>query len=120
MIVGSLLWQTSLRYSLVPELLVQLLIHRKVGYVSLNPLTNTRQPYQHHTRIPNTGIYVYSFALNPEQHQPSGTVNMSRIDNATLILNLTTGTDSVKLRLYAVNYNVLRVMAGMGGLAYSN
>jgi Large eukaryotic DNA virus major capsid protein len=63
---------------------------------------------------------VYSFALNPEQHQPSGTVNMSRIDNATLILNLTTGTDPVKLRLYAVNYNVLRVMAGMGGLAYSN
>lgn len=113
MIVGSLLWQTSLRYSLVPELLVQLLIHRKVGYVSLNPLTNTRQPYQHHTRIPNTGIYVYSFALNPEQHQPSGTVNMSRIDNATLILNLTTGTDPVKLRLYAVNYNVLRVMAGI-------
>lgn len=81
---------------------------------------NLVQPYQHHTRIPATGIYVYSFALNPEQHQPSGTVNMSRIDNATLLLNLTTGTSAVQLRVYAVNYNVLRIMAGMGGLAYSN
>lgn len=80
---------------------------RKAGYFNLV------QPYQHHTRVPATGIYVYSFSLNPEQHQPSGTVNMSRIDNATLLLNLTTGTDSVKLRVYAVNYNVLRVMAGI-------
>jgi hypothetical protein len=63
---------------------------------------------------------VYSFALNPEQHQPSGTVNMSRIDNATLLLDLTTGTSPIQLRVYAVNYNVLRIMAGMGGLAYSN
>jgi len=81
---------------------------------------NVVQPYQHHTRCPATGIYVYSFALNPEQHQPSGTVNMSRIDNATLLLELTTATSPIQLRVYAVNYNVLRVMAGMGGLAYSN
>jgi len=87
---------------------------RKAGYFNLV------QPYQHHTAIPSTGIYVYSFALHPEQHQPSGTVNMSRIDNATLLLNTNTSTDSFKLRVYAVNYNVLRVMAGMGGLAYSN
>lgn len=80
---------------------------------------NLVQPYQHHTRIPDDGIYVYSFALNPEQHQPSGTVNMSRIDNATLQLTLSADT-ACKLRVYAVNYNVLRVMAGMGGLAYSN
>ena len=79
---------------------------RKAAYFNLV------QPYQHHTRTPATGIYVYSFALNPEQHQPSGTVNMSRIDNATLLMNLTTGTSAVKLRVYAVNYNVLRVMAG--------
>jgi hypothetical protein len=84
---------------------------------------NLVQPYQHHTRIPSDGIYVYSFALNPEQHQPSGTVNMSRIDNATLMMTLNSGLFSgatAKLRLYAVNYNVLRIMAGMGGLAYSN
>ena len=76
---------------------------------------NLVQPYQHHTRIPSDGIYVYSFALNPEQHQPSGTVNMSRIDNATLQLS-TNVADDAKLRVYAVNYNVLRIMAGMGGL----
>lgn len=81
---------------------------------------NVVQPYQHHTRCPATGIYVYSFSLNPEQHQPSGSVNMSRIDNATLLLTLTTNTDPVQLRCYATNYNVLRIMAGMGGLAYSN
>lgn len=80
---------------------------------------NLVQPYQHHTRIPSIGIYVYSFALNPEQHQPSGTVNMSRIDNATLQLTTASLTDA-SLHVYAVNYNVLRVMAGMGGLAYSN
>ena len=71
---------------------------------------NLVQPYQHHTRIPAVGIYVYSFALNPEQHQPSGTVNMSRIDNATLQL---TAAGAGKLRVYAVNYNVLRIMAGI-------
>jgi hypothetical protein len=81
---------------------------------------NVVQPYQHHTRTPATGIYCYSFCLNPEAHQPSGSVNMSRIDNAVLQLTLATNTDAVKLRVYAVNYNVLRIMAGMGGLAYSN
>ena len=80
---------------------------------------NVVQPYQHHTRCPATGIYVYSFALNPEQHQPSGTVNMSRIDNATLLLTLASNA-SCQLHTYATNYNVLRIMAGMGGLAYSN
>ena len=78
---------------------------------------NLVQPYQHHTCIPGDGVYVYSFALNPEQHQPSGTVNMSRIDNATLHLS---SDDGGNLHVYAVNYNVLRIMAGMGGLAYSN
>ena len=81
---------------------------------------NQVQPYQHHTAMPESdGIFVYSFALNPEQHQPSGTVNMSRIDNATLVLERSSA-NSANLRVYAVNYNVLRIMAGMGGLAYSN
>lgn len=74
---------------------------------------NWVQPYQHHTRIPDVGIYVYSFALNPEQHQPSGTVNMSRIDNATLLLTLNSFSGTAKLKVYATNYNVLRVMAGI-------
>jgi hypothetical protein len=85
---------------------------------------NLVQPYQHHTNIPAVGINVYSFALKPEEHQPSGTCNFSRIDNAVLNLTLTGNTVgstlSAQVRVYAVNYNVLRIMSGMGGLAYSN
>jgi len=86
------------------------------------------QPYQHHTNIPsNTGIHVYSFALKPEDHQPSGTLNMSRIDTATLMVNVNYYTNNASaattyegIQIYAVNYNVLRILSGMGGLAYSN
>ena len=84
---------------------------------------NLVQPYQHHTNVPATGINVYSFALKPEEHQPSGTCNFSRIDNATLLLTLTPdtiGEGSALINVYATNYNVLRIMSGMGGLAYSN
>ena len=79
------------------------------------------------------GIAVYSFALKPEEHQPSGTCNFSRIDNAQLVgsslqidgedgalNNVATTTDILELTIFAVNYNVLRIMSGMGGLAYSN
>jgi hypothetical protein len=82
---------------------------------------NLVQPYQHHSNVPATGINVYSFALEPEKHQPSGTCNFSRIDSAVLQLTLTTRASAgSKLRVYAVNYNVLRVMSGMGGLGYAN
>lgn len=85
---------------------------------------NLVQPWQHHTNIPAVGINVFSFALNPEDIQPSGTCNFSRIDKATLNLTLTNNTvgggNTAKVRIYATNYNVLRIMAGMGGLAYSN
>lgn len=85
---------------------------RKAGYFNLV------QPYQHHSRGPAVGIYSYSFAMNPEQHQPSGSVNMSRIDNSTLQLSFAT-SDPIKLYTYATNYNVFRVLSGMGGLAYA-
>jgi hypothetical protein len=62
-------------------------------------------------------INVYSFALKPEEHQPSGTCNFSRIDNAQLTVS---GANDGGGNIYAVNYNVLRIMSGMGGLAYSN
>jgi hypothetical protein len=113
------------------------------------------QRYEHHTgagRANSTGItgptsqfssstlamsvlgatHVYSFALKPEEHQPSGTCNFSRIDNAVLNLSFTGAsatsgipaatipTGGAVLKVYAVNYNVLRIMSGMGGLAYSN
>ena len=75
------------------------------------------QPYQAHTRNPDEGINVYSFALRPEEHQPSGTCNFSRIDNATLQLVLSNatveGTKTAKVRVYATNYNVLRIMSGI-------
>jgi len=78
------------------------------------------QPYQHHENTPDMyhkGINVYSFALKPEEHQPSGTLNMSRIDTAVLSLSSRiAGT----IHVFAVNYNVLRILSGMGGLAYSN
>lgn len=85
---------------------------------------NLVQPYQHHENVPSQGINVYSFSLKPEEHQPSGTCNMSRIDNATLQLKLSSGSvgsgKTSKVRVYALSYNVLRIMSGMGGLAYSN
>jgi len=64
----------------------------------------------------NDSIGVYSFALKPEEHQPSGTCNFSRIDNA----QLESGENDTDALVFAVNYNVLRIMSGMGGLAYSN
>ena len=85
---------------------------------------NLVQPFQHHTNCPAAGINLYSFALKPEDHQPSGTCNLSRIDNTTLLLtvsnNTVGGNNSATVRVYATNYNVLRIMSGMGGLAYSN
>ena len=86
---------------------------------------NHVQPFQHHTNAPIfNSINVYSFALKPEDHQPSGTLNMSRIDTATLMVTtVPENGNNLKyegINIYAVNYNVLRILSGMGGLAYSN
>ena len=99
---------------------------------------NYVQPWQCHSNTPADGINVYSFSLNPEEHQPSGTCNMSRIDNATLNLTFVSSVSVVGAsgtsystisvpsitnsicNIYATNYNVLRIMSGMAGLAYSN
>jgi hypothetical protein len=78
---------------------------------------NFVQPYQYHSGVPLLGLNVYSFALKPEEHQPSGTCNFSRIDNASL--NVTAAANCTATVL-AHGYNVLRVASGMGGLAYSN
>jgi len=78
------------------------------------------QPYDHHKSIPQTGVYCYSFALHPEEHQPSGALNMSRIDKSDLTLNFDAGSTARKVRVYAPNYNVLRITSGMGGLAYAS
>jgi hypothetical protein len=81
---------------------------------------NLVQPYQHHENTPNifnNGINSYSFAIKPEEHQPSGTLNMSRIDTA--VLNVASSVSGT-IYIFTVNYNVLRILSGMGGLAYSN
>ena len=80
---------------------------------------NIVQPLRAHTNTPPTGINVYSFSLAPEEHQPSGTCNFSKIEDAKLIMTLTHSRAS-QARVYAVNYNVLRIMSGMCGLAYSS
>ena len=107
--------------------------HDRFAERPLEYFTQT-QVWQHHTGTPvqcdgqagtvGTGkastdeIAVYSFALKPEEHQPSGTCNFSRIDNAQL--KMADNATDATVNIYAVNYNVLRVMSGMGGLAYSN
>ena len=79
------------------------------------------QNNQHSTCSPRKHVYTYSFALKPDEHQPSGTCNFSRIDNATMQFTLSSDQQVAKtLKVFAVNYNVLRIMSGMGGLAYSN
>jgi hypothetical protein len=95
---------------------------------------NYVQPFQHFSNTPADGINVYSFALKAEDHQPTGTCNFSRIDNATLqvdlglynasasgyVSNYLGASSSSLLNIYTMNYNVLRVMSGMAGTAYSN
>ena len=82
---------------------------------------NQVQPFNHHTGNPYPGVYAYSFALRPEEHQPSGTCNFSRIDNAQVAVTLKADCDnSQTMHMFATNYNVLRVQSGMGGLAFSN
>jgi len=93
---------------------------------------NYVQPYYYHTHTPADGINLYSFGLEPEKHQPSGTCNLSRIDSTYLNLRLwdpyRSGNNVPRLNIasdtlvyiFAFSYNVLRIMSGMGGLAYSS
>ena len=79
---------------------------------------NSVQPFVHHSGSPMPGVYAYSFALKPEEHQPTGTCNFSRIDNAQV--SVKTSETGRNLHMFATNYNVLRIQSGMGGLAFSN
>lgn len=82
------------------------------------------QPYQHHSLKPDAYIYCYSFALNPEDAQPSGSVNMSRIDNCELLLDLQPelfdSDGEVTVMVFGRNWNIFRYRQGLGGLAYTN
>ena len=77
-------------------------------------------PFKRHTRVPDNFIYVYSFSLKPEQMQPSGTCNFSIIDSTELLINYKENLPASNTRVYALNYNILNVKNGMGGIAYSN
>jgi hypothetical protein len=81
---------------------------------------NQYQPYQYHSGVPYPGIYMYSFGLKPEELQPSGTCNFSRIDMAQIAVNLKTGMPALNQRMFAVNYNILRIQSGLGGVAFAN
>ena len=82
---------------------------------------NQVQAFNHHSGCPYPGVYSYSFALKPEEHQPTGTCNFSRIDNAQVQVVLKSGcAASQTMHMFATNYNVLRIQSGMGGLAFSN
>jgi hypothetical protein len=81
---------------------------------------NQVQSFQHHTGSPYPGIYSYSFALKPEEHQPTGTCNFSRIDNAQVAVTMGVANNATTMHMFATNYNVLRIQSGMGGLAFSN
>jgi hypothetical protein len=81
---------------------------------------NQYQPYVYHSGVPYPGIYCYSFALQPEEHQPTGTCNFSRIDNAQVAINMKGNYTTQLQKMFAVNYNILRIQSGMGGLAFSN
>jgi hypothetical protein len=94
---------------------------------------NNVQPWQHHENTPRDGINVYSFALYPEQHQPSGTANFSRIDSSQLTLTYADSTSSNvtpslqyftnglnQVYIFATNYNIFRIFSGLSAIAYSN
>ena len=91
------------------------------GKGSIRLISRIQNPISRCSNL-NKKINVYSFALQPEEHQPSGTCNFSRIDNAKLVFKSNAGSDATDdaVNIYATNYNVLRIMSGMGGLAYSN
>lgn len=83
------------------------------------------QPYQHHSNIPDSYIYVYSFALHPEDPSPSGSCNMSRIDHVDLTLKLqddicSGSKNTCHVIVFARNWNILRFRDGLAGLAFAN
>ena len=94
------------------------------GNDRFEPLTSTYfrlyQPYRHHSCGTNQDIHVFSFALNPEGIQPSGTSNFSKIDNVSLNCICNPNIQNGYVNIYAINYNILRIQSGMAGLMFSS
>lgn len=89
-------------------------------YVRNAPYFRLTQPYRHHTVVPDRFIYLYSFSIKPEDEQPTGTLNCSKIDDINLGLTFNPSYISQErtLQVFATNYNVLRIVGGLGGLAF--
>ena len=77
-------------------------------------------PFQRHTNVPNNFIYVYSFSINPEEYQPSGTCNFSRIDNQQLYFEISDQLIDPIITIFGLNYNIINISGGMVGVEYSN
>ena len=77
-------------------------------------------PFQRHTNVPNNFIYLYSFSLTPEEFQPSGSCNFSRIDNQVLYLEISDQLIDPIITVFATNYNILNIAGGMAGVEYSS
>ena len=108
-------------YEAFKTMKLQLNGHDRISYKNAS-YYRLCQPIQNNHKIPRKHIYCYSFALLPEEHQPSGTCNFSKIDSAEMIFTKDTNRDHTgeTLSVYAINYNVFRIVSGMGGLAYTN
>ena len=120
-----MLYQQQIDASPVTEATVQLLLNGKEQFAERNLKYFTRQEiFNHHTgRGGGTygSIGVYSFALNPEDHQPSGSCNFSTFNDARIIFrNLKSYETLNPLDIYAINYNILNIKGGQGGVVYSN
>jgi hypothetical protein len=100
---ASLLLNTSARFSTHPAVYYRLV-----------------QPYQHHANIPDAMMYVMSFALLPESCEPSGSLNLSRIDNVELELGIQPGLGSEKITVavFARSFNLMRFREGVAGAAF--
>jgi hypothetical protein len=83
------------------------------------PFFRMVQPYKHHTRCPSKKVHCYSFAFNPEEHQPSGQANFSRYDTAQLHLTLNAQLPAGSMKIFAYGYNILRIVNGLAGLAFA-
>jgi len=103
---------------------------------------NALQAFKYHTHSAPAGVYIYSFALNPEEFQPSGTSNFSRLNKIEMQFKIRkdiceddliplnpiddvngaipTNPVNYNFYIYAVNYNVFRIMGGMGSIAFAN
>ena len=78
------------------------------------------QSYESGMCTPSVGVYMYSFALNPNEHQPSGTCNFSKLDTTSLDIILNDSIGESTISIFAVNYNILRIMGGLANIAYVN